>query len=183
MSKRRRITLLILAGVFVCLSIFIIRTIYYTYNTGSRSGRVTDPNGNPLQGVVVTYAWRKGSFISSGLAVSFETTTDAAGKYFVPSQYYDKKHYFESLESERVFIYKDGFAPYTINTNLIGEKGRVGIIQYDKQTYRKKNNLVILPHWRHEETIKNYIDGIKLETQYFGKGPLLKREIAKGIDR
>jgi len=126
--------------------------LYCAYYTGSRSGRVVDPNGVPVANAVVSYVWKASYLIfADSIVASHQTLTDKEGRYYIPNQKMKRLSLvFESLYPESVLIYKDGYVLYE---NLWDDSGeRVGRSLFDSpdqyQKYRKKNNLAVLKPWR-----------------------------------
>lgn len=111
MTKRRNRTLLIIALVPAVLAALIARSAYYAYHTGSRSGRVTDPNGIPIEGAVVVYAWPIKVILSTiwGRGAYYETVTDKEGKYYIPNQKINRSILTDDRGPEKIFAYKDGY--------------------------------------------------------------------------
>jgi hypothetical protein len=110
--------------------IFIAGCLFWVWysqtHTGSRSGQVLDANtGKPIEGAVVKYTWRtsgllEGAMGGGGKPVSYETLADKEGKYYIPNLRVKRESIFETaLRPEEVIIYKDGYAVYVADLNLL----------------------------------------------------------------
>ncbi|MHC4648295.1 MAG: carboxypeptidase-like regulatory domain-containing protein [Planctomycetota bacterium] len=155
---------LIVIGVVGC----VFYLWYGQTHTGSRSGKVIDAvTGKPIEGAIVNYLWRTGGFmevVDKSVAAQYETVTDHVGYYFIPNQRVRRKSVYESLHEEIVFIYKDGYAIYTVYAG--SEVGRSFGYRDRDQKYRKKKNIVKLYLWKEGESHDKHISWIHSVTGY-----------------
>ena len=185
--KKRNITIFIIVGAIIVsfpLACFSGSLLYFWYretNTGSFSGRVIDAvTGEPIEGAVVTYSWKYSGFLETSWAASYETLTDKQGKYFIPNQRIKRDTILlGTLQPESVLIYKNNYAVYTLWREY-GKPtvGRSFGYPRKNQLYSRKNNLVILYHWKKGESHDTHLDFIRYSPGY-GRGTnlLLKDEL------
>ena len=175
-EKKSKIIVYVL---LIAVLAYLAHTLYYAYNTGSRSGRVIDAEtGKPIEGAVVNYTCTTVAFMSGGeggrgRAAFYETVTDKEGKYYVPNQWIKRKIvFFETLEPDGVVVYKDGYAAYETYNN----EGKTFGHPKRKQKYCKKNNLVKLPRWQEGESHYRHIQWIATGLNY-GRGEEMRKEL------
>ena len=172
--KKRNITIIIVGALIVsfpaaCISGSLLYFWYNETHTGSFSGRVIDgATGEPIEGAVVTYAWRFGGVFDESWAASYETVTDKEGKYFIPNQRVKRHTILEgSLNPEMVLIYKNNYAVYDIWREY-GKPtiGRSWGYPRKDQLYSQKNNLVKLYPWKEDESHYKHLDYIRWSPIY-----------------
>jgi len=184
MKKRNIKILVIIAAVTIGCGYIVYRLRFPC--TGSRSGQVIHAvTGQPIQGAVVYYTWKfVGSpwFYHKPVAGVYETTTDKAGRYFIPSQRFKRKFLFGPLKSEAVLIYKNNYAVYRRAGEYGGPRlGRSFGYPGKGQKYRKKNNLVKLYPWKEGQSHDQHISLIDALTG--GTGELLQKELEEERER
>jgi len=186
--KKRNITIFIIVGAIIvsfpiaCLSGCLLYFWYNETHTGSFGGRVFDDvTGEPMEGAVVTYAWRFEGVLAKSWAGSYETVTDNEGKYFIPNQRVKRDTIFQgSLEPESVLIYKNNYAVY----RLWREHGKPTIGRSwghprKNQLYSKRNNILTLYLWKKGESHKRHYNSIIHSPGYAGGDSLLLKEELK----
>ncbi len=185
--KKRNITILIIVGAILvsfpiaCLSGSLLYFWYNETHTGSFSGRVIDgATGEPIEGAVVTYAWRFGGVFDESWAASYETVTDKEGKYFIPNQRVKRDTIFRgSLKPESVLIYKNNYAVYRLWREY-GKPtvGRSWGYPRKDQLYSRKSNLAKLYPWKKGESHENHYYSIMRSPGWGGGNhSLLKKEL------
>jgi hypothetical protein len=158
---------------------------YWQTHTGSRSGQVIDAfTGKPIEGAVVKYTWRTFGFLEGaigggGAPVSYETLTDKEGKYYIPNQRIRRESFLETaIKPEEVIIYKDGYAVYLADLNLLESPVRKPLgYPNDNQVYSKKNNVAKLYPWKEGESHERHVQWINDISFSSGIGELLKKEM------
>ena len=182
--KKRNITIIIVGALILsfpaaCISGSLLYFWYNETHTGSFSGRVIDAvTGEPIEGAVVTYAWRFEGVLAKSWATSYETVTDKEGKYFIPNQRVKRDTIFRgSLEPESVLIYKNNYAVYRLWREY-GKPtvGRSWGYPRKDQLYSRKNNLVKLYPWKIGESHKRHYNSIIHSPGYGGGDNLLLKE-------
>ncbi len=169
MSKNKKRILLILLLVVVGCFAYVGYSTYRTHHTGARSGKVIDPNGNPIVGAVVVYNWKElyGSpfLYTETQGPCYETLTDEDGKYYIPDQYSANR----IEQPEEVLVYKFGYSAYVVR----GQSSRVYTYIRPKKRrlnpYRKKNNIVVLTPWRKGFSHKEHLDKIFRKFTNYGR--------------
>ena len=163
--KKRNIKICIIVGSLIvcfpiaCFSGSLFYFWYHETHTGSFSGRVIDAvTSEPIEGAVVTYAWRFEGVLAKSWAASYEILTDKEGKYFIPNQRIKRDTIFRgSLEPEAVLIYKNNYAVYRLWREY-GKPtvGRSWGYRLKNQLYYRKNNLVKLYPWKKGESHEDH---------------------------
>ena len=163
--KKRNIKICIIVGSLIvcfpiaCFSGSLFYFWYHETHTGSFSGRVIDAvTSEPIEGAVVTYAWRFEGVLAKSWAASYEILTDKEGKYFIPNQRIKRDTIFRgSLEPEAVLIYKNNYAVYRLWREY-GKPtvGRSWGYRLKNQLYYRKNNLVKLYPWEKGESHEDH---------------------------
>jgi len=185
--KKRNITICIIVGSLIicfpiaCLSGSLFYFWYHETHTGSFSGRVIDAvTSEPIEGAVVSYAWRFEGVLADSWAASYETLTDKQGKYFIPNQRAKRNTIIDgALEPESVLIYKNNYAVYDL-WRKYGKPtvGRSWGYPHKDQLYSRKNNLVKLYPWKKGESHDRHYYSIRRSPGYgHGTNLLLKKEL------
>ncbi|MHC4545940.1 MAG: carboxypeptidase-like regulatory domain-containing protein [Planctomycetota bacterium] len=186
--KKKNITIFIIVGSLIvcfpiaCLSGSLFYFWYHDTHTGSFSGRVIGAvTGEPIEGAVVTYAWRFGGFMgisAESWAASYEILTDKEGKYFIPNQRVRRHTILDgTLEPESVLIYKNNYAVYRLWREY-GKPtvGRSWGYRFKNQLYSRKNNLVKLYPWKKGESHEDHYYSIIHSPGWGGGNHLLLKE-------
>ncbi|MHC4647698.1 MAG: carboxypeptidase-like regulatory domain-containing protein [Planctomycetota bacterium] len=176
--KKKNIRILVVLAIVLAVCSYPIYCFYNPKIT-ARDGRVVDAiTGEPIPGAVVIYDWRFSGFLLPSVACArlYAGTTDAQGKYFIAAQRIRRHSIFDGgLKPEKVLIYKDGYAAYTL-LRRYGKPPKGRSFGYDDKDriYRKKDNLVRLYPWKEGESHVRHLRSIKAVG---GWNPLLLAEL------
>ena len=150
----------------------------WPHYTEVHSGQVLDAvTDKPIENAVVVYTWDRTGYdfigSSTGQVAIYETTTDANGRYLIPSQYVELHIGLasSSIHPEEIIAYKFGYVWYHVYDNKPGSF--MEVVPELKQKYQKKNNIIKLQPWNDNLSHREHIEFLENRTGFILPRPKL----------